>query len=73
MGARIFMVSDAFDAMISNRPYRRGMPYEQALREIRLVSGKQFDPAVVEAFEAGFQRIIMAPFIQQSADAGVPV
>jgi response regulator RpfG family c-di-GMP phosphodiesterase len=73
LGARIFMVSDAFDAMISNRPYRRGMLYEQALREIRQVSGKQFDPAVVEAFEAVFQRIIMAPFIQQSADAGVTV
>ena len=73
LGARIFMVSDAFDAMISNRPYRRGMPYEQALREIRHVSGKQFDPVVVEAFEAVFQRLTLAPFIQQSADAGVTV
>jgi putative two-component system response regulator len=73
VGARIFMVSDAFDAMISNRPYRRGMSHEQALREIRHVSGKQFDPAVVEAFEAVFQRITLAPFIQQSADAGVTV
>jgi response regulator RpfG family c-di-GMP phosphodiesterase len=73
LGARIFMVSDAFDAMISNRPYRRGMPYDQALREIRHHSGKQFDPAVVEAFDAVFQRITLAPFIQQSAAAGVTV
>ncbi|HLH24633.1 MAG TPA: HD domain-containing phosphohydrolase [Chloroflexota bacterium] len=70
-GARIFMVSDAFDAMISNRPYRKGMPYEQALREIRHMSGKQFDPAVVEAFEAVFPKICAAPFLQQSATAAV--
>jgi response regulator RpfG family c-di-GMP phosphodiesterase len=73
LGARIFMVADAFDAMISNRPYRRGISYEQALREIRRVSGQQFDPAVVEAFEAVFGEIITAPFIVQSAAAGVTV
>jgi HD-GYP domain-containing protein (c-di-GMP phosphodiesterase class II) len=70
-GARIFMVSDAFDAMISNRPYRKGMPYDQALREIRHMSGKQFDPAVVGAFEAVFDTICAAPFLQQSAAAAV--
>jgi len=70
-GARIFMVSDAFDAMISNRPYRKGMPYEQALREIRHMSGKQFDPAVVEAFDAVYNKICAAPFLQQSAAAAV--
>ncbi|HZS00457.1 MAG TPA: HD domain-containing phosphohydrolase [Chloroflexota bacterium] len=70
-GARIFMVSDAFDAMISNRPYRKGMPYDQALREIHHMSGKQFDPAVVEAFEAVFPKICGAPFLQQSAAAAV--
>jgi putative two-component system response regulator len=71
LGARIFMVSDAFDAMISNRPYRKGMPYEQALREIRHMSGKQFDPAVVEAFDAVYNKICAAPFLQQSAAAAV--
>ncbi|HEY7063143.1 MAG TPA: HD domain-containing phosphohydrolase [Chloroflexota bacterium] len=71
LGARIFMVSDAFDAMISNRPYRRGMPYDQALREIRHMSGKQFDPAVVEAFDAVYNKICTAPFLQQNAAAAV--
>jgi putative two-component system response regulator len=69
LGARIFMVSDAFDAMISNRPYRKGMPYDQALREIRHMSAKQFDPAVVEAFDAVYNKICAAPFLQQSAAA----
>jgi response regulator RpfG family c-di-GMP phosphodiesterase len=71
LGARIFMVSDAFDAMISNRPYRKGMPYDQALREIRHMSAKQFDPAVVEAFDAVYNKICAAPFLQQSAAAAV--
>ena len=71
LGARIFMVSDAFDAMISNRPYRKGMPYDQALREVRHMSGKQFDPAVVEAFDAVYNKICAAPFLQQSAAAAV--
>jgi HD-GYP domain-containing protein (c-di-GMP phosphodiesterase class II) len=71
LGARIFTVSDAFDAMISNRPYRKGMPYEHALREIHHMSGKQFDPAVVDAFQAVFPTIRAAPFLQQSAAAAV--
>lgn len=50
LGARIFAVVDAFDAICSDRPYRRGRPYEVALAEIRRCAGSQFDPAVVEAF-----------------------
>jgi putative two-component system response regulator len=65
LGARIFSVSDAFDAMISNRPYRRGMSFERARREIQFGSGKQFDPAVVEAFESVFYKLVTAPFLQQ--------
>ncbi|MFV9511093.1 HD domain-containing phosphohydrolase [Tepidibacillus sp. LV47] len=48
--ARIISVADAFDAMTSNRPYRRGMSMEQAYHIIKEESGKQFDPLVVEAF-----------------------
>ena len=50
VGARIFAVADALDAMTSNRPYRRALKWEAARAEIAAQSGKQFDPAVVEAF-----------------------
>lgn len=51
LGARIITVADAFDAMTSDRPYRKGMPPWEALEEILKHSGKQFDPQVVEAFK----------------------
>jgi putative nucleotidyltransferase with HDIG domain len=50
LGARIFAVADAFDAMISDRPYRKAMPIEAAREEIRRHAGTQFDPQVVEVF-----------------------
>ena len=50
--ARIFMVIDAYDAMTSDRPYRPAMRHVDAMREIRAHRGTQFDPAVVDAFEA---------------------
>jgi HD-GYP domain-containing protein (c-di-GMP phosphodiesterase class II) len=50
-GARIIAVADSFDAMTSDRPYRRALTFSAALAEIRRNSGQQFDPAVVEAFE----------------------
>ncbi|MSV29680.1 MAG: response regulator [Bryobacterales bacterium] len=49
-GARIFAVADSFDAMTSDRPYRKGANYNQARAEIVRNSGSQFDPAVVECF-----------------------
>ena len=50
LNARIFAVADAFDAMISDRVYRRGRSYEAAAEELQAWSGRQFDPEVVEAF-----------------------
>ena len=50
LNARIFAVADAFDAMVSDRVYRRGRPYEEAAAELEKFSGSQFDPAVVAAF-----------------------
>ena len=48
--ARIIHVSDAYDAMTSDRSYRRGMSHEQAIHELIRYSGTQFDPRVVELF-----------------------
>jgi putative two-component system response regulator len=50
LGARIFAVADALDAMTSDRPYRKAMSWAAAGREIVSESGKQFDPDVVTAF-----------------------
>ncbi len=50
LGARLFSVIDALDAMVSDRPYRKGMPFDAAKAEILRVAGAQFDPAVVDAF-----------------------
>jgi HD-GYP domain-containing protein (c-di-GMP phosphodiesterase class II) len=47
--ARVFAVADALDAMTSDRPYRRAMSWAAAGRELELQSGRQFDPAVVDA------------------------
>jgi HD-GYP domain-containing protein (c-di-GMP phosphodiesterase class II) len=49
--ARIMAVSDAFDAMTSNRPYRHALPEEDALAELRRNAGTHFDPRIVAAFE----------------------
>jgi putative two-component system response regulator len=52
VGARIFAVADALDAMTSDRPYRRALSWDTARREILDESGAQFDPHVVGAFRA---------------------
>jgi len=51
LGARIVAVADVFDAITTDRPYRKGIPPREALEEIEAKSGKQFDPGVVEAFK----------------------
>jgi HD-GYP domain-containing protein (c-di-GMP phosphodiesterase class II) len=47
LGARIFAVADALDAITSDRPYRRAQSWEVARKEILRVCGSQFDPAIV--------------------------
>lgn len=51
LGARVIAVADAFDAMTTDRPYRKGMPPWEAFREIVSKTGLQFDPNVVDAFK----------------------
>ena len=48
--ARILTVTDAFEAMISERPYRKALSFKQAIAELEKCSGSQFDPVVVRAF-----------------------
>jgi putative nucleotidyltransferase with HDIG domain len=50
MGARILAVADVFDAIRSDRPYRKGMAVERVIDIIAEEAGRQFDPNVVEAF-----------------------
>ncbi len=48
--ARIFAVADCYDAVTSDRPYRKGLPAEDAIDMVRKRAGTQFDPAVVATF-----------------------
>ena len=50
LGARVFAVVDVWDALTSDRPYRKAWSKKDALEHIRLQSGDHFDPAVVERF-----------------------
>ncbi|MDI7252887.1 MAG: HD-GYP domain-containing protein, partial [Actinomycetota bacterium] len=50
LGSRIIAVADAFESMTSDRPYRKALPLEEALAELRRGAGRQFDPRVVEVF-----------------------
>jgi ribonuclease P protein subunit RPR2 len=52
LAARLFAVVDAYDAMTSDRPYRRALPVSQARRELAAGAGTQFDPELVAAFLA---------------------
>jgi putative nucleotidyltransferase with HDIG domain len=60
LGARIVAVADSFDAITTDRPYRKGKPPWEALQEIVDQTGRQFDPDVVEAF-----RRVIASRIEQ--------
>ena len=53
--ARVVAVADAYEAMTSDRPYRRGKSPEEALREIQDLAGTQFDPRIAQAFVKAWQ------------------
>ena len=58
LGARIFVLADTFDAMTSDRPYRKALSSEVAREEIIRCSGTQFDPRCVQAFLLAWDRVV---------------
>ncbi len=50
LSARIIAVADSFDAMVTDRPYRKGLPIEEAIRRLKENKGTQFDPNAVDTF-----------------------
>ncbi len=58
--ARIISIADTYDAMTTDRPYRKGLTHEFALAELKKYSGIQFDPGFVDAFIQAFQRQLTA-------------
>lgn len=55
--AKILAVSDAFDAMVADRPYRKGLPVDEALQEIKRGAGTQFDPVLARHFIGIVERL----------------
>src|SRR2546423_13540061 len=53
-GAKIVTLADSFDAMTTDRPYRKKLPLEDVLEDFRVNTGTQFDPAVICAFSRAF-------------------
>lgn len=72
MGARILALADSFDAMVANRPYKKGKDLKGALLEIEKCTGNQFDPLVVCAFldvlreeiGGGVKKPVVTPLVQ---------
>lgn len=58
LSARIMAVADVFDALVSNRSYKKGFPVDKALGIIREDSGTHFDPKVVEAFFSAKEKVL---------------
>lgn len=65
--SRVLAVADAFEAMTADRPYRRAMSPDLALRELQANAGEQFDPRVVEAATAVIQRNYLGASKQRAA------
>jgi diguanylate cyclase (GGDEF)-like protein len=58
LGARVIAVCDAYDAMVSPRPYRERVTPQEAVKELENCAGTQFDPKVVEAFKSVHARTV---------------
>jgi HD-GYP domain-containing protein (c-di-GMP phosphodiesterase class II) len=70
--ARIISAADTYDAMTTTRPYRKGLPKEVALAELRKYSGTQFDRTVVKAFINAFKNERIDEGLYLQAQSGGP-
>ena len=70
--ARIIMVADAFDAMTTSRPYQAAMDPEYVVRTINSMTNSKFDPGVVQALTAVFERGELVAKIPQAQKAAAP-
>ena len=61
LAGRIVAIGDVFDAMTHDRPYKQASSIDEALAEIRALSGRQFDPRVAEAFEGLDHGALLSP------------
>jgi response regulator RpfG family c-di-GMP phosphodiesterase len=66
--ARILSIADAYDAMTSNRAYRKALKHSVAIAEIKKHAGKQFDPEIVKAFLTGIDK-----FRKQQLQRNLPI
>ncbi len=78
LGGRILTIADAFDAMVSDRVYRKGRSREEAMAELRRCAGRQFDPELVERFievvqERDESRLEGASAVSKRAALGIGV
>jgi putative nucleotidyltransferase with HDIG domain len=62
IGARIIMIADTLDAMTTDRPYRKALPFERVIEEFRRYASKQFDPVLVEVVikSSAIRRLVAA-------------
>jgi len=71
LGARILSVADSYEAMMSDRPYRKALPISEAIKELDINAGTQFDPEVVKAFLEVLRKGEL-PEIKEPAGQDVP-
>lgn len=71
LGGRIVAVVDSFDAMISSRSYRSGLPHDEAIRRLLAASGTQFDPAIVDVFVPIAEKEVLNVFAATGTDARI--
>jgi putative nucleotidyltransferase with HDIG domain len=67
--ARIITIADTFDAMTSNRPYRKGMPEGKAIRLMEEYTGSQFDPLILKTFKAIYTSGKLSPHLAFNRDS----
>jgi HD-GYP domain-containing protein (c-di-GMP phosphodiesterase class II) len=71
LAARIVHVADAYDAMTSDRPYRRGMTSEAAVRVLQQQRAVQFDPLIVDVFTALAAQGKILPECEKAAETSL--